>query len=158
MLIVADTSALLALTACDGLPLLDALFGDVRVPPAVFHECAIPGKPEAERLEDYLRGKVERVEPSDFLISPAGLGRGELEAMALYKRLGADRLLLDDARARKIARLNAIEMVGSVGVLLLAKSEGLIESVRPRLESIRAAGIYLGEGLVSAALRATGEE
>jgi hypothetical protein len=78
--------------------------------------------------------------------------------MALYKRLGADRLLLDDARARKIARLNAIEMVGSVGVLLLAKSEGLIESVRPRLESIRAAGIYLGEGLVSAALRATGEE
>jgi hypothetical protein len=33
MLVIADTSALIALAACDALPLLDHLFQDVRVPP-----------------------------------------------------------------------------------------------------------------------------
>lgn len=41
MLVIADTSALLALAACDGLVLLDTLFADVRVPRAVFAECTV---------------------------------------------------------------------------------------------------------------------
>jgi predicted nucleic acid-binding protein len=41
MLIVADTSALLALVACDGLPLLDVLFQEIRVPLAIFRECTV---------------------------------------------------------------------------------------------------------------------
>jgi predicted nucleic acid-binding protein len=45
MLIVADTPALLALAACEGLDLLDVLFREVRVPPAVFQECTEAGKP-----------------------------------------------------------------------------------------------------------------
>jgi predicted nucleic acid-binding protein len=45
MLIVADTSALLALASCDSLSFLDILFEEVRVPSAVFEECAVPGKP-----------------------------------------------------------------------------------------------------------------
>jgi len=58
MRVVADASALLALAACDGLHLLDALFRTVQVPRAVFRECTVPGKPEAERLAGYLRDKV----------------------------------------------------------------------------------------------------
>jgi predicted nucleic acid-binding protein len=38
-------------------------------------------------------------------------------------------------------------------VLVLAKADGLIPAVRPRLEAIQAAGIYLGEQLVAEALR-----
>lgn len=59
MLIVADTSALVALAGGEGLWLLDRLFQEVRVPAAVFQECTVPGKPEAERLEAYLRDKVK---------------------------------------------------------------------------------------------------
>jgi predicted nucleic acid-binding protein len=58
MLVVADTSALIALAACDTLSLLDHLFADVRVPVAVFRECTAPGKPETDRLEAYLRERV----------------------------------------------------------------------------------------------------
>jgi hypothetical protein len=56
MLIVADTSALLALAACECLDLLDVLFREVRVPPAVFRECTKAGKPGADILGTYFEG------------------------------------------------------------------------------------------------------
>ena len=121
MLVVADTSALVALAASDNLSLLDQLFQEVRVPEGVLRECTISGKPEAERLDAYLRGKVSKVDLNEFVIVVAGLGQGELEAMALYKYLHADRLLVDDFRARKVAGLNGIEVVGSLGMRQFAR-------------------------------------
>jgi uncharacterized protein len=158
MLVVADTSALVALAACDGLTLLDRMFERVRVPPAVWHECVVSGKPQAARLQHYLADKVDEIDLSDYVIAAPGLGTGELQAMALYKHLHADRLLLDDARARKIARLNAISVVGSLGILLLAKSRSMISEVRPRLTAIEAAGIFVSADLVAEVLRLAGEQ
>ncbi len=158
MIVVADSSALVALAVCESLPLLDQLFETVRVPPAVFLECTVAGKPRAGALEAYLREKVENMDLAAFAIAAIELGRGELEAMALYKRLNADRLLVDDLRARRIARLNSIAIVGSIGVLLLAKEEGYVSAVRPRLEAIRSAGIRLSEHLIADALRMAGEQ
>jgi uncharacterized protein len=157
MLIVADTSALLALAACDRLPLLDHLFQDVRVPPAVLRECTVPGKPAVERLELYLRNRVVEVDLKDFVIAVAGLGLGELEAMALYRHLRADRLLVDDYRARRVASLNGIQVVGSLGVLLRAKELNLVSELRPLVATIRASGVRYGERLVAEALRLAGE-
>lgn len=158
MVVVADASALVALAACEGLSLLDRLFEQVRVPPAVFGECTVLGKPGTEVLERYLRDKIEGVDLGEFAIAAVELGRGELEAMVLYKRLGADRLLVDDLRARRIARLNSIAIIGSIGVLLMAKEEGHLSAVRPRLEAIRSAGIHLSEQLIAEALQVAGEE
>ena len=157
MRVVADTSALLALYSCGGLPLLDRLFQEVRVPQAVFDECTVAGKPGKEKLDIYLKDKVEGIELSGFMIASSGLGRGELEALALYKRWQADRLLIDDHRARKLAALNGVAVIGSLGVLLLAISKGHIVSIRPSIDSIRQAGIYLGDGLVAEALLLAGE-
>jgi len=158
MLIVADTSALVALAACDALSLLDQLFQEVRVPPAVLRECTVPGKPEAERLGEYLKDKVSKVDLGELVIAVAGLGQGELEAMALYKRLHADRLLVDDHRARRVASVNGIAVVGSLGVLLLAKESGLLPKIRPVLAVIEAAGVHYSEQLISEALRLAGEQ
>jgi predicted nucleic acid-binding protein len=158
MLVVGDTSALVALAACDALSLLDHVFQDVRVPPAVLRECTVPGKPEAERLKAYLGVRIIDIDLQEFIIAVAGLGQGELEAMALYKRLHADRLLVDDHRARKVAVLNGIEVVGSLGVLLQAKRSGVIPAIRPLVIAIQAAGVYYGEQLVGEALRLAGEQ
>ncbi len=89
MRVVADTSALLALAACDGLRLLDALFQAVQVPRAVFRECTVPGKPEAEQLAGYLRDKVAEIDLAEFVIAAAGIGQGELEAIAWFMPLWA---------------------------------------------------------------------
>lgn len=121
MLVVADSSALVALSICDSLPLLDLLFGEVTVPQAVFDEVCIANKPESKALLTYLTGKVSCVQPSITIEKSAGLGKGEYAAMLLYKHLSADLLLVDDARAKKVAYLNNLEVMGSLGVLLLAK-------------------------------------
>ena len=157
MLVVADTSALVALAACNSLPLLDQIFQTVRVPPAVLRECIVPGKPEADRLGAYLLGKVNEVDIEKFVIAVAGLGAGELEAMALYKLLHADRMLVDDHRARRVAQLNGISVVGSLGVLLRGKASGLLTELRPRILAIQAAGGHYSEHLVAEALRLAGE-
>jgi uncharacterized protein len=157
MLIVADTSALVALAACDRLSLLDHFFQKVRVPAAVLRECTVPGKPEAERLAAYLRENVVEVDLRDYIIAVAGLGQGELEAMALYKHLHAERLLVDDYRARKVARLNKIEVIGSLGVMLRGKEVGLVPEIRPLLIAAQTAGVRYSELLVDEILRLAGE-
>ena len=123
----------------------------------MLRECTIRGKPAADVLEVYLRDKVAMVDLNAFAIAALDLGRGELEAVALCKRIGADRLLVDDRRARHIARLNAIEVIGSLGVLVAAKEKGLVPVIRPRIDAIRAAGIRLGEHIVVEALLLAGE-
>lgn len=157
MLVVADTSALVALAACDALSLLDQLFQDVRVPPAVFQECTVPGKREAKRLETYLQGRVVEIDLNEFVIATVALGQGELEAMALCKRLHAEHLLVDDHRARRVARLNGIEVIGSLGILLKAKDSGMISEILPLLKAIQGAGVHYSDQLIEEALRLAGE-
>ncbi len=157
MIVVADSSALLALAACDSLYLLDELFQRVQVPGAVFRECVVPDKPKAVQLEAYLCDKTIEVDLYEFIIAATGIGQGELEAMALHKRLHADYLIIDDNRARKVAAFNGITVIGSLGVLLFAKNNGLITAILPLIESIKNCGIYIGEPLVKKALRLAGE-
>lgn len=57
MILVADASALIALSACNSLQLLDALFGTVLAKEAVYREVANEGKPHAEPLRRYLQAK-----------------------------------------------------------------------------------------------------
>lgn len=157
MLIVAVTSALIALVACDSLDLLPLVFGEVRVPEAVYAECIVGGKPWSESLAAFLIDKVvgvDRVEPS---VDDSGLGLGEAEAMALYRKLAADRLLVDDGRARRVAARKGIRIVGSLGVLVAAKLEGRVDAVAPLIETVRSNGIYLSDALVFEALRLAGE-
>lgn len=157
MMVIADTSALIALAACRSLHLLEELFDDVRVPPAVLKECTVTGRPEADALLVYLSSKVVEVDLALFVIATPGLGRGELEAMALYRKLSANLLLVDDQRARKVARFNGMNVVGSVGVLLAARQRGKVSSLRPLLEAIQRAGIYISHELVAETLRLAGE-
>ena len=88
MILVADASALIALATCDGLPWLDALFGEVLVPEAVFREVTFADKPQAMRLNAYLQGKIRQVDMADFVYLDAYAEAGETQAMVLYKKAG----------------------------------------------------------------------
>ncbi|OQW89653.1 MAG: hypothetical protein BWK78_07435 [Thiotrichaceae bacterium IS1] len=158
MIIVPDSSALIALSICDSLWLLERLFGEVKIPPAVFHEVIQHGKPQSQSLRSYCEGKITAVKLNPVQLEKAkGLGRGELEAIALYLELSAELLLIDDAKARKIAVLNYLEVMGSLGVLLLAKQEHLVERISPLIASLNASNIYLSQRLITQALELAGE-
>jgi len=157
-LAVADSSALIALATCDALNLLELLARKVRVPEAVWHEVVVEGKPQAETLRRYLEKKVEAVRREDFIVESGSLDAGELEAMALFKKLEAGVLVVDEDRARKVARLNRIPIVGSLGVLLLGKRKGAIPTVRPAVDKLRKSDLFMGEALLRKTLALASEE
>ncbi|MGE5604627.1 MAG: DUF3368 domain-containing protein [Bacteroidota bacterium] len=72
--------------------------------------------------------------------------------MVLYKALNADYLLIDDKRARSVARLNHITITGSQGILLLAKYKGLISSVKPFLDRLSDSDIRINDRLIQKTL------
>jgi len=39
--------------------------------------------------------------------------------------------LIDDRRGRKVAKINQIDVIGSLGILLAAKAKGLVPDVAP---------------------------
>ena len=157
MILIADCSALIALSACNGLQLQDALFDTVLVPETVFREATESEKPEAMQLAAYLQDKVREVDASAYVYLDAYADAGETHAMLLYKQLGADRLLIDDKRGRRVAKINNIGVIGSIGVLLSAKNSGLIPAVRPLLEQIGKSRVFVSAALVAAALEIAGE-
>lgn len=157
MILVADASALIALSACESLPLLDALFGQVLVPEAVFNEVAANNKPQSARLRSYLHGKVRAVDMQSFVYLDSFADAGETAAMILYKEVAADFLLIDDKRGKKVAKINQIKTIGSLGVLLQAKRLGLIPLIAPLLEQISASPVFIGADLIRTVLELAGE-
>lgn len=158
MIVIADSSALVAVSTYQGLDWLEKLFGTVLVPAAVYNEVCTQCKPQASQLKAYLDGRVRTVNLSAFTLQrTSGLGSGELEAIALYKAEQAQLLLVDDQKAKKSAFANGLETLGSVGLLLLAKEEGVIQEIRSRLSLLEQSDIYLSQKLIEQILLTAGE-
>ncbi|MDM8564326.1 DUF3368 domain-containing protein [Candidatus Halobeggiatoa sp. HSG11] len=158
MILIADSSALVALSVCDSLILLEQLFNDVIVPNAVFEEVTKSDKPEAQELKSYLIGKVCKVDMSHFIYLDSNIDIGETEAMLLYKQKSADRLLIDDKKGRKVAKINGINVIDSLGILLSAKQAGLISKIKPKINDIAKSRMYINQSLINLVLELAGED
>ncbi len=72
----------------------------------------------------------------------ANLDRGESEAIVLYFEKRMDLLLLDDGEARKLAERLGVKITGTGGLLVLAKRQGFISSVRSELDKLEKEGAF----------------
>jgi len=152
--IIGDSSALVALAVVNQLGLLEKLYDKLYIPQAVFDEVTQVGKPQSDKLRQFLQSRVKRV---DLTLTQLGLGLGELEAITLYKELDADVLLIDDNRAKKYASLNGVKVIGSLGVLIKAKEEGHIEKVKTFLDELQKSEVYISHKLIEKVLEICGE-
>lgn len=157
MILVADSSSLIALSIAESLTLLELLYGEIKIPRAVYIEVTSKNKPHSIVLREYLKNKIVYFGSDDIFINDHSLGAGELEAMMLYKHLKADLFLVDDRRARRIAGLNNINTIGSLGVLFEAKQKNIIENIRPAILKIYNSDIYISPDLCNYVLQKTGE-
>jgi predicted nucleic acid-binding protein len=145
--IVLDSTCLIALERIERLDLLPALFESLLAPPAVVREFGTrptwlrTQAPTNKNLVTMLRGE---------------LGEGESEAIALASDLGMS-VLLDDRRARLLARRLALPIVGTVAVLVRARREGLLAAVAPVLEDLERNGFFMSQELKREALLLAGE-
>jgi len=155
MILIADSSALITLSIVDKLDILEKLFGEVYIPKAVYEETIKKNKQEANRLKDFSQGKIKDISTKiNFNIS---LGKGESEAIILYKEVEADFLLCDDKKAKNFAKSFNINVIGSFGVLLKAKEKGLISEIAPLIDIIKNSDIYLSDSASELILKVAGE-
>lgn len=81
------------------------------------------------------------------------VGAGEAEVIQLARIAGADAVLIDDAKARRVARdAYGLTVIGTVRVLLESRRAGLVDRVGPILTEMRAGGYWIAEGIVERAL------
>jgi hypothetical protein len=140
--------------------LLPALFGQVSVPEAVVVELD-DGRRRGVSLPtlDTLPWmRVRAVRDRTLLPLVTHLGEGEKEVLALGLEQPNCLLLLDDWDARRHARALGLEISGTLGVLLLAKERGLLETVRQLLDRLQELGFRLNARTRRFTLQLAGEE
>ena len=129
MIVVSNSTPLISLSKVGKINLLQDIFGKVFIPNAVYDEVVVHGeKRSGWDLPDFIEAKqLTNMMASQFL--QAQLDYGESEAIVLAKEMNADLLILDEKKARRIAKLNGITVIGTVGVLQKAKDKGIINSM-----------------------------
>jgi predicted nucleic acid-binding protein len=85
------------------------------------------------------------------------LGVGEREAIALSLEMNADLLLMDELAGRRTAMSLGVRVLGTLGVLLRAKTQELIPAVGPLMDQLLATGFYVDEELAERVRRTAGE-
>lgn len=160
MRVVSNAGPLIALARIGRLDLLPILFGEVWIPEAVRREVAVlgrdrPGAAEVNRA-DWLHAEQVR-HPVAVELLRERLGAGESEAIVLAVQERADLLLIDEARGRRVAESRGLPVLGTVGLLVVAKGHGLVPSVRAILDELEAAGFRMGTDLREQVLRLAGE-
>lgn len=86
------------------------------------------------------------------------LDKGEASTITLATELEDARLILDDLKARKTAKSMNLKITGTLGVLVKAKQEDCISSIREILELLRTTDFRMSEALIEEILRQVGEQ
>jgi predicted nucleic acid-binding protein len=160
VIVVSDSSPLIALASLGRLELLHALYGSVLIPEAVRDEVSVDiNRPGAREV--LAAGWIEVRQSRDTLervIALTLVDKGEAEAIGLAIELNAELLIVDDRRARDLAETMGLRITGVAGVLLEAKKRALINEIKPLLDALSQSGSFrLSRAFYEATLRSAGE-
>lgn len=158
--VVSNSSPIIHLAKIRRLYLLKEYFHTIAIPEIVRRECIVEGKdrPEVELIKnaDWIKALEVRDQRLVKLLR-SSLDDGESEAITLALEIEADLILLDDSDAREKARLYGLKLTGIIGVLLRAKLDGKIGSLKEDLGRLRETGFWLSDKLEARLLSETGE-
>lgn len=162
MTVVSNSSPLISLAAVQQLELLKQLFEEIIIPTAVYDEVVVqgqnkPGANDVERAEWIISKAVRNRKDLESLRKDYHLGHGESETIVLVYELQADWIILDELPARKAANDHGQRLIGTIGILLLAKDLGLIHSVREILDLLIQHGFRVAEKGYHEAVSRAGE-
>ena len=148
MIVVTNTSPLLALEKIGQLELLPSLFSSIIRPESVQKEIQ-----EGVEL-GHSQGLVEDTEwiktvkdPPEMVLRKE-LGAGETAAIALAVRESADVILLDDLAARLVAEELRLNVMGTLGILLAAHTKGILKSAHDCALDLERSGFRVSKQLL----------
>ena len=78
--------------------------------------------------------------------------------MIFAQEISADLVIIDDNAAKKTAKYLGLTVTGTIGVLLCAKKDGFINSVKDILTDLIHAGLYISDDIMAYALELADEQ
>ncbi len=149
---MADASPLIAFGRLNLLAIFNKTLGSIIIPESVANECMQDKlRPGAQAIQVAVQNKKIEVHADpitdQFTQLTALLGKGESAAIVLALELPAG-LLVDERLARNTAIQLNVKVIGTAGVLLLAKQKRIITEVLPIIKQLKESGYYLADSLV----------
>jgi len=131
--VVCDTSVLIAFDTLKKTKILFKLFSNIIIPEGVYNELRVD-QMGFELEEGIMVKKIANIDLYRSLCLK--LDEGESESITLALEEKPDFILLDDKDARKEAMSLGLNVIGTVGLLLLSKKKGFITSVTEEISKL----------------------
>lgn len=149
-IIISDTSCIIALTNIDKLDILKDLYPEVIITKDVYAEFG-------GTLPDWIIiTEVKNRKKQTELESR--LDKGEASSIALALEIQNSTLIIDEVKGRKIAKSLNIDIIGTIGVLLLADKKGLIKDVISIILKMVNKGFRLSDKLIDKLIEKYGKK
>ncbi|MBN1766999.1 MAG: DUF3368 domain-containing protein [Prolixibacteraceae bacterium] len=156
---VSNTTPIISLLKLNRLDLLQKLYTQIYIPTAVYSEI------EAGKAKGYYKDlsridwiNIIEIQDKQAVKYFLDLDAGEAEAIVLAAELNADLIILDEKLGRFHAKHADLKVTGTIGILIKAKSEGLIEKIKPLLNELTNKEVWISEKLKTEILKKVGEE
>jgi|JFJP01.1.fsa_nt_gi hypothetical protein len=158
MIVFSNTTPLIALSAIEQLDLLPQLFHEIYVVETVVVECAKGGRiivPDLTKLEWLHCVENKYCTHNPMLIA---LDDGEKHTIEAALAHQANYTIIDEKLGRTIAEYLGLKIIGTLGVLLKAKQQGLISSFITCVQEMQQCGLRYNQQLVTRLALKAGEK
>ena len=147
--IISDTSCLILLRNIGELDLLYKLYRNVITTVEVANEFG-------DILPDWIEIKTATNLHYQQILE-IQIDKGEASAIALAIEITDCMLIVDDYKARKVAEKLGIKITGTIGIIIKAKLNGIIPSIKPFFEKIKNTNFRISEEIIQQAYFEAGE-
>ena len=149
--VIVNSTPLIVLANINRLDLLKKLYGQIFIPQAVYDEVTAKSDSACLQIKESLDWinicKIRNVEEKKMY--QAKLHSGEVEVMILAQETPiADLVIIDDNAAKKTAKYLGLTITGTLGVLLKAKQQGLINNISSCLDELIKLDFYISSDLI----------
>jgi predicted nucleic acid-binding protein len=139
--IISDTSCLIALQRINLLDVLKKLYGEIIITEEVSNEYG-------GALPDWII--ITKVKNTDKQLElERKLDKGEASSIALALEINNSTLIIDEIKGRKIAQSLRVKIIGTIGVLVLANKQNIINDVLGTVLKLVNSGFRMSEGLIN---------
>ena len=157
---VVNASPIISLCGINKASFLTELCDDLLIPKGVAEEIDRGTEDDPARiwLEEFGGTYIKDVGPIEPVIRAWDLGRGETEVINWAFANPDWTAVLDDRAARNCIHSLNCRVIGTIGIIIVAKNEQKIEAVNPLLNQLDQIGFRISRNLTDAAAALAGEK
>lgn len=153
--IVMNTGPVIAPTAAVGsLDFLSSLYREILLPREVYLELEAGGtgctELRAVNALPVFAVETDFIDLPALLISQLDVGEASVVQSAIQKNVPV--VAIDEKAGRRIARLNKLKVTGSLGILVKASKQGLVDDLEECFSRMRERGVWISQKLIDSAL------